>query len=501
MAPSPGKFRKSCLQVTSIPLSLRLRPALEDCNTRLLLDPWLSVGPGCEVHADTLFALTQRCASLGLTLCVEEQAWLEAARDPDVVRRKVDLLRFEPLVKLPPLPLPSEREALTRFVPARSEIDQADLKLLGALHARVADLLVALDGRLHRLATRAGLGGRVLTPADALAWLDSLAGAGTQIIVREVDPRSVLAPGPLSDLVEQECEPSDPYLRSRLQLANGRVLAVFEGEVPRGIGVVASAGPPDRLELIALAGDERCRGSRLLEPIVAAALSFARRRGQALEALLPPHEETTLLLLEQLGFARLGPDGHGRERLRHPPSEKLWPLEDDGGAWLLPLSAAEHEQLLPELGPCVQEPLFGRPANATPGTLGSPLRKQLLLAGGGRTPWPGDRLLVYHGRAAGHPAANSITALARVEAVTHCAELDEILALSAARPGYRLSDIRSRLAAGPVVVADLRLQGRLSRLLPLALLKDAGVVKSAPRALMPLTAEAWLRLTERLELA
>jgi len=487
--------------VTSIPLSLRLRPALEDCHTRLLLDPWLSVGPGCEVHADTLFALTQRCASLGLTLCVEEQAWLEAARDPDVVRRKVDLLRFEPLVKLPPLPLPSERDALTRFVPARSEIDQADLKLLGALHARVADLLVALDGRLHRLAARAGLGARVLTPADALAWLDSLAGAGSPVHVREVDPRSVLAPGPLSDLVEQECEPSDPYLRDRLRLANGRVLAVFEGDTPCGIGVIACGESPDRVELIALAGDERRRGARLLEPIVAAALAIARRRGLALEALLPPHEETTLLLLEQLGFERLGRDQHGRERLRYPPGGRPMPLEGDGGAWLLPLSAEEHGQLLPEFDAFSQEQLFGAHSGGPPGTLGSPLRKQLLLDASRRTPWPGDRLLVFHGRSPGHPATLSVTALAQVEAVTHCEELDEILALTAARPGYRLAEIRARLAQGPVAVADLRLQGRLGRLLPLSLLKNEGIVKSAPRGLVPISAEAWLRLSSRLDLA
>jgi hypothetical protein len=485
--------------VSSLPAFARFRPALEDCSTRLLLDPWLTVGPGSEVHSDTLFAIAQRCASLGLTLCVEEQAWREAAQDPDVLRRRVDLTRFEPLVKLPPLPIPSERDTLARFAPARSEVDHGDLRLLGALHARVADLLVALDGRIHRFAARAGLAARVVTPADALAWLDGLAGEGTATAVRELDPREVLKPGPLCDLVEQECMPSDPYLRDRLAGAQARVLAVYEGEVPRGVGVLASGGARDRLELLALAGDERRRGSFLLEPIVGAALAIARRRGEPLTAHLPPHEETTLLLLEQLGFERLGTDAHGREMLRHAPPDARPAPTVDGGAWLVPVSPEEHDRLLPELAVFAQEELFAADDSGR-GTLGSPLRKQLLLPAGGRTPWPGDLILLFHSRAPRRAAAACATALARVEAVTRCSKIDEVLALTAARPGLSLADIRGRLERGPVAVVDLRLHGRLLRLLPLAMLKDEGILSSAPRGPLPLGATAWQRLSPRLEL-
>lgn len=483
--------------MSSLPAFARFRPALENCSTRLLLDPWLTVGPGSEAHSDTLFALAQRCASLGLTLCVEEQAWREAAQDPDVLRRRVDLTRYEPLVKLPPLPAPSERDTHARFAPARSEVDHGDLRLLGALHARIADLLVALDGRIHRLAARAGLATRVLTPADALAWLDGLAGVAVATAVREVDPRGVLNPGPLCDLVEQECMPSDPYLRDRLEGAQARVLAVYEGEVPRGVGVLASSEARDRLELIALAGDERRRGWHLLEPIVGAALAIARRLGEPLTAHLPPHEETTLLLLEQLGFERLGPDAHGREVLRHAAPDAHPAPTVDGGAWLMPVSPEEHDRLLPELAVFEQEEMFG---TADRGTLGSPLRKQLLLPAGGRTPWPGDLALLFHGRASRRKAAACVTALARVEAVTRCAKVEDVLALTAARPGLSLADIRSRLERGPVAVVDLRLHGRLLRLLPLSVLKDEGILASAPRGPLPLDTTAWARLAARLDL-
>lgn len=485
--------------MSSLPSFARFRPVLEDCSTRLLLDPWLTVGPGCEAHADTLFSLAQRCAALGLTLCVEEQAWLEASRDPDVLRRKVDLTRYEPLVKLPPLPAPSDRDTLARFAPARSEVDHGDLRLLGALHARIADLLVALDGRIHRLAARAGLAPRVLTPADALAWLDGLAGGAAATAVREIDPRRALVPGPLCDLVEQECVPNDPYLRDRLEDAAARVLAVYEGETPRGVGVLAASEARDRLELVALAADERRRGSFLLEPLVGAALAIARRLGEPLTAHLPPHEETTLLLLEQLGFERLGPDVHGRETLRHAAPDARPAPTVDGGAWLVPVTPEEHDRLLPELAVFEQEEMFGAD-NGGGGTLGSPLRKQLLLPAGGRTPWPGDLVVLFHGRAPRRRAAACATALARVEAVTRCANVNEVLNLTAARPGLSLDDIRARLARGPVAVVDLRLHGRLLRLLPLSFLKDAGIVGSAPRGPTPLDAAAWARLAPELGL-
>lgn len=483
--------------MSSLPAFTRFRPALEECSTKLLLDPWLTVGPGSEVHADTLFALSQRCASLGLTLCVEEQAWREAAKDPDVLRRRVNLNRYEPLVKLPPLPAPSARDTSARFALAGSEADADGLRLLGALHARVADLLVALDGRIHRAAARAGLAGRVLTPADALAWLEGLAGRSAATAVREVDPREVLEPGTLCDLVEQECVPNDPYLRARLEGAKARVLAVFDGDTPRGVGVLGGSEARDGLELVALAGDERRRGSFLLEPIVGAALAIARRLGEPLTAHLPPHEETTLLLLEQLGFERLGPDRHGRERLRHAAPEAMPGLAAGAGAWLLPVSAEEHDRLLPELAVFEQEELFGGLQRCT---LGSPLRKQLLLPATGRMPWPGDQLLLFHGRTARRRASACATALARVESVTRCAQLDEVLALTAARPGLSLADIRGRLERGPIAVLDLRLHGRLLRLLPLALLKHDGIVGGAPRGPHPIGTADWERLAPRLAL-
>ena len=268
-----------------------------DCRLRLLLDPYLCFGPGTESIAPTIAAIAARSAALGLALCVEERSWTEAATDPDVVRRGVDLSRFEPLMRIADLPLPSARDLKARFMPARSELDKTDLRLLGALHLRRAELLVADDGRLHRLAKRAGLGARVITPWDTLAWLDSLAGRSRELLVAEAGLPAVLADPALARMLAEDCEPFDPYLRARLEAAGSRMLVVSEGSVIVAMGLlVPEAGA---LTLAALASADTARGQRALEPIVAAALTSARRLRIGLTALVPLHQDHALLLLDQ----------------------------------------------------------------------------------------------------------------------------------------------------------------------------------------------------------
>ena len=481
--------------------SARHRPDPVDCGVRLLLDPYLCVGPGCEAHAATLFAISQHCAQLGVTLCVERQAWLEAERDPDVVRRRVDLSRFEPVVKLEPLTLPSERDTEALFLRPRSETDVADLKLLGALHARVAHLLLALDGRIHELAAQAGFQSRVLTPADARDWLETLQGRGHAQLLRELDPRTAIAPGALADLIRDECEPYDPYLRGRLESGRGRVFATFAGDDPLAFGVIESGGASSQIDLVALAARDAARGSRVIEPIVSAALGMARRRGVPLVAFLPPHDEMVLRLLEDVGFRRSEADPHGRVQLRHP-AEPLAPrLAEGSTAWLLPLDAGTHDQLLPEMSGAAQAQLFAVGADSRPQTLGSPVRKQLVLAAGSRAPVPGDLLLLFHGRAARRPGSASLTCIARVDRTQRCETLEDVLTLNATRPGYSLDDLQSRLSEGPVTVIDASMLGRLERFITLGKLKDLGIVGAAPRALRPLEPGDWERLSACLALA
>ena len=349
-----------------------------DRGLRLLLDPYLCLGPGTEPMAPTIAAIAARSAALGLALCVEERSWTEAATDPDVVRRGVDLSRFEPLTRIADLPLPSARDLKARFKPARSELDKTDLRLLGALHARRAEFLVADDGRLHRLAKRAGLAARVITPWDTLAWLDSLVGRSRELPSPRPELPAVLGDPALARMLAEDCEPFDPYLRARLEAAGSRMLVASEDSVMVAIGLlVPEAGG---LTLAALASADTARGHRALEPIVAAALASARRLRIALTALVPLHQDHALLLLDQLGFERRGRDRHGREIFCHALDDAAARPAAAEQAWLLPLDAASHDRLAPELAGAAQTELFmpisarSRPAARSASNFFAPVR-------------------------------------------------------------------------------------------------------------------------------
>jgi hypothetical protein len=470
-------------------------------RARLLLDPYACFAPGSESVAPVLRALVRRAAELGLALCVEESAWSEGARDPDVLRRRVDLSAFEPLVRLPDLPLPSARDLAACFAPAASEAAVADLKLLGALHARRVDLLIAAEGRLHRIAARAGLSDRVLTPGDALAWAESLSGHPSHAVVREVDARTALADPALESLLTAECDPYDPYLRARLEAGGGRVLAALEGNEPVALAVVTPSDDDDRLELQALAARDEHRGMRVLEPLVAAALALARRRGRALDALLPPHDDLPRILLEQLGFEARGRDRHGRDVLGCMPGESTLAPAPAGHAWIVPLTPAQHDRCLPEMAGLDQAQLFGLDEGQAAATLGSTLLKQLLLPPSPRAPVAGDLLVLLHGREPGRAASASLTAVARVQRVVRCNDLSELLPLTARRSGSALGALEGRLGAGGVLVVDVRLLGRLERLVPLAVLRERGIAGSVPSAPRRLDAEATSRLLPLLALS
>jgi hypothetical protein len=463
---------------------------------RMLLDPYLCFAPGSEHHAPTLAAIARDSASLGLALCVERKSWDEATTDPDVVRRRVALWRFEPLVKIPDLPMPSRRDLAAHFVPARTEFDRADLRMLGALHARLVELLIADDGRLHRLASGAGLGHRVLTPCDALAWLEALAGQRREITVIEIEPRAASANPALEAMLAADCEPFDPYLSNRLEAAGTRVLLANDQGRPVALGVLTC--DDGEIALAAIAVADGSRGRRAVEPVIAAALTIARSQRKSLPAYVPPHEDHVLLLLGDLGFERKGRDRHGREIFRHALADISARPAPARNAWLVPLDAPTHDRLVPELAGRYQAELFSAAPAAH--TLGSPVRKQLLCSRAAREPAAGDLLLLFQARAPDRIRTAAVTAAARVVGVEHAATPAELLPLCAGRQGDSLARMGELLAAGPVSVMDLRWLGRLSRPLSLSALIEREVVAATPTSAVRLDAQAFQRLAPELAL-
>ncbi len=337
----------------------------------------------------------------------------------------------------------------------------------------------------------------MLTPCDALAWLEALAGQARAITVVEIEPRAAMTNPALEAMLAADCEPFDPYLRQRLETAGTRVLIANDNGRPVALGVLTNEaeGPA----LAALATADAARGHRTIEPVVAAALTIARRQRAALRAYVPPHEDHVLLLLDQLGFKRSGRDRHGRSVFKHLLDDLAARPAPDRDAWLLPLDAASHDRLVPELAGQTQNELFS--ATAVPHTLGSPVRKQLLSPRGAREPVAGDLLLLFHARTPERIRSASVTAAARVVRVGHAATIGELLAQCAGYQGDSLARLRELQDAGPVTVLDLQWLGRLARPLSVSMLIEREVVTSAPESALCLSPQAYQRLAPELVLA
>lgn len=455
-------------------------------RTRLLVDPYLFAGPGCEPVADMMATVARRCFDLGFALTVEKSAWRDVAEDADVKRRGFDLARYEPLEKIPDSPVPETVQAAARRLGMNGgETSVADLRLLGGVVSGSSDLLVALDGRIHALADDLGLAGRVLTPADTLAWLESLAGGELPVVLRALDPVSLLDHEGTGALLMEECGPFDPYLRERLGEPEVRALGASLRDQPAAVALIDEKPVEGRIRLVALAVAEPTRGAQVVEPILAHVLATARRLGKPLAALLPPHDAISQLLLRSLGFERVGTDVHGRVEFHHEVPALVRELGEGRAAWILPLSRDVHERLVPEA-------TAGSNRTQLP-TLQSPLRKQIVIPHAkGPTPARGDLLLFL-----APPAENSaecLSSVVRVEASRLCNGQDELLEQSASRPGYTLSQLQGLNGPTPSLVMDATSLGQLEWFMPIDLLEDLEVLDAPPEGLYRLPRSAWDRI-------
>ena len=151
-------------------------------------------------------------------------------------------------------------------------------------------------------------------------------------LVAEAELPAALADPALARMLAEDCEPFDPCLPSRLEAPGSRMLVASENGAAIALGLlVPEAGG---LALAALACADTARGHRALEPIVAAALATARRMRMALTALVPPHQDHALLLLDLLGFERRGRDRHGREIFCHALDDAAVRPAAEEQAWL-----------------------------------------------------------------------------------------------------------------------------------------------------------------------
>jgi N-acetylglutamate synthase-like GNAT family acetyltransferase len=326
--------------------------------------------------------------------------------------------------------------------------------------------------------------------------METLQGRQWRVTVTEAEPVRILEDPALDDLLAQECDGHDPYLRTTLAENRGRaLLAEVDGGIC-GLAALQPAAAGPQLEVVALGVNPARLGALMIESLIAASRRVARRRDSELHVLLPPHADFTALVIEQLGFERRGADRHGRARFVDVAVDGMSGIH---AHWMLHLEPAAHAALLPEVGGLAQQHLF-EGGDATAGAHSLGIRRQAALPRQSRDPVPGDLIFTMHGRADSLAASRALTAVLAVEGVIHCDDPVDLKVTMARRGSLQAAEIPALLSGGSATVLTLRMLGRLEHPVPFARLKQVGLVRSLPHALRRLEPTAVARIAPSLKL-
>ncbi len=443
-------------------------------------------------------------------------ASLEELRgDPDPARRA---MREVLLLKYPRLPNPpSVSRDLEKLigVAAPGSHDAIDHALLEAIRANAVDYLVTEDQRLLRKAAIAGLGDRVVTPADALATL------------RALFPITPAAPPAVRSIFAHELRESDTVfsslrkdypgfdswiVRCKRQQRRGWLIESSDGNYA-GVCLVKDNEDPGvyglRGRLVKLSTfkvSERHRGFRYGELLLKAALSYAdlNRYDTVFVTVFPRYSET-IALLEEFGFrkqeartnlgelvlakaltfssrdyAELNPiEFH----IRFGPSN----LKVRGTtAFIVPIQPRYHDLLFPEAQ---------RQQSLLPGrySFGNSIRKAYICRAQIRDLPAGSPLLFY--RSQDQRAVNSIGV---AESCLRSSNATEIARFVGKRTVYSLAEIET-LCRKEILAVLFRHSQVLDPPISLAELKREGLLKAAPQSIVTVPSEAMAWLRSRLE--
>ena len=141
-------------------------------DSKLLIDTNVVIGLEDHRPVDAVLGeLLRLCGKHSVHVFVDAAVYDDVERDQDEARRRITLSKLEKFEQLEGLVTPADAELELQFGPIRSPNDRSDVRLLHALSRNAVDLLVTQDRDLQKRAERSGLGDRVLTVADVLAWV------------------------------------------------------------------------------------------------------------------------------------------------------------------------------------------------------------------------------------------------------------------------------------------------------------------------------------------
>jgi len=471
--------------------------------------------------------LHRKCLEHGVQVFIHEASIEDINRDSKEARRRATLSKLEKFPQLKKIPSPPLNDLRAQYGELPKANDVVDAKLLHAVSIAAADFLITEDDGIHRRAKRAMLADRVMTVADALAWLKQSFEPDTIFLpavedakAHELDFKDPIFEGLRSDYGSY----FDTWTKKCVNEHRGcwiiRDVSALAAVVIRKDETRSEAGivkPGEKiLKICTFKVSENHRGQKLGEQLLKQIFWHAQRNAYDVMYLTAKAKQVSLIrLLEEYGFEKTGDlqDGDGvfekavgRGKVNLDKGEtpiaaarKNYPRFYDGPKakkFVIPILPGYHAKLFPEVEMLPEE--VATTAGAIPGNT---IRKVYICHSRNRTISAGDVIFFYQTKKKGSPRSQSMTSIGIVETVRHTQDVDEVRRWTAKRSVFSDSELQPWVAVNsPLKVIDFLLIGHIVPPLPLSALTSAGVVSSWPQSITRISEQRYLRLKPMLNL-
>jgi ribosomal protein S18 acetylase RimI-like enzyme len=489
-------------------------------NLRILIDTNILIALEDPGQTEPLAAeFNRRCFAGGIPIHVHPATVADFSRDPNKYRQSISASRLRKYPCLASIPLPSQQELATSFGPIRTENDRDDVSLLYALSINAVDILVSQDIGLHKRVRNHALEERVLTLADAVAWLRSLQDPIDDGLpqVADLPAYSLCIDDPIfaslrtdyddfTDWWIKKCIPEHRpcwVIRGASGLISGLIVRKSENGDVLGLNARQKV-----LKLCTFKVASDAQGHKIGELLLRKALWHAQNNQYDGIYLTLFEKQIALIdLLLRYGFSESGRTTRGelvisrsisREKLavrEHANLAELarmnyprFTIQLPVSFFAIPIQWNFHRQLFPEHARLTPMPLFDddsidlRSAGRRPGNT---IRKVYICRAYNKSMKAGDVLFFYQSKDTSALHSQCLTTVGIVEQVRRAADYRELSRLTAGRSVFSESDLTSLIERSPgeITVIDFLLIRHLSPALNIDRLIEKGVVRAPPQSI------------------
>lgn len=464
-----------------------------------------------EVSAN-LAALLKLTGRHNVGVFVHEAAVDDIERDKDIARRKISRSKLDKFQRIAKVRGLTKESLAASFGALPKANDVVDATLLHSLDIGVADFLVTEDRGLHERARRHAphLVERILYAADAVSLLRSTYEPVNVPLryVEEVEAHSIPSSDPIFESLRDGYPGFDTWWREKCVKPMRKCWVVVD-DGPELAGLVVrkdeteedtDARLPGRkiLKICTFKVRPEKRGVKLGELLLKQIMWFAQSNQYDLVYLTTYREQSTLIdLLQYYGFvvSYEKPDGElvlekmmsssplqpDSDRSPFESARENYPrfrVDDSVAAYTIPIRAAFHDILFPDLAQQRQIDLFNP---AMPRRAGNTIRKVYLCRAPALIRDPGAVLIFYKGKSDEQPS-QAVTAVGIFEDMTLASSAEELRRLAGGRSVYSDAQLRSFAASSthPVKVINFLLASYLEPPVKLLSLMSIGAFSGHP---------------------